>query len=345
MFGNGSRILGIDIGEKSVKIAQVKGTSGKRQISAWSLLDRDRPNLEGHRWRAEMFEDIKLSMSVNGVKAAKASICLPDSLVTISYRKLPPMPKEELANALMWEAGKDWKFPVEEMTLDFITLGEVFDGSDKMNAYLVAVSRKNLVTDLVNRLSGLKIKVRSVEVSTMAQMTCLLSLADVSGIVSMVDIGEQFTNLLILKNGQVRFFRTINMGGAFITDTISKSTGLNWWEADELKKTGIQDHRSGDEELSRSLRGGLESIVDEVFQTFHFYGAERREGSVERVVITGGGGLMPGVNDFMQEILGIPAQVMDPFRTCVPSGNLRDRDKLISRGSRMVTALGLAMAK
>lgn len=345
MFGNSSRILGIDIGERSIKIVRVKSLSRERQISAWSLLDRDRPNLEGERWRAEMFEDIKLALQVNGIKGSRASVSLPDSVVNISYRKVPPMPEEELKKALMWEAGKDWKYAIEDMVLDFITLGEVVEGSDSMNAYLVAVSRKSVVQDLIRNLMGIRIKVRSVEFSTMAQMSCLLNSQDTSGTIALVDLGEQFTNLLILKNGKVRFFRNINMGGAYITEMISQSTGLNRWEADRLKETGVRDSSGGDEELSRSLRGALESIVDEVFQTFHFYGAERREGVVEKVMISGGGGLMPGVSDFLQEILGLPTRVVDPFTACVLSGKLRDSDKLVSRGPRMVTALGLAMAK
>ena len=345
MFRGGGRSLGIDIGEKTIKFTQVRGSGGRYQISAWGILDKERPNFEKDRWRPDLFEDIKLALQVNGIKGPKASIALPDTLVNLSYRKIPPMPEEELTNALKWETGKEGNFPPDEMVLDYIPMGEIMEGADVMRAYLVAVSRKRILEDLCGRLAALGIKVRSVEFSTMAQISCLLRCSDPSGIIAMVDLGDEQTNLVVLKDGAVRFFRTIHTGGKHLTDMISQATGLNWWEADKIKEMGSRVLDGGDEEVSRALRGTLEGIVDEVYQTFHFYGAERREGAVDRVVITGGGGLMPGIGGFFQEILGIPAEVMDPFTAFFPSGSLREKDKLKNRGARMVTAFGLALAE
>lgn len=345
MFGTGGRSLGIDIGDRALKLVQLRGGGGKMQVSAWSLLDKNSPSIQGEKWRADLFEDIKLALQVNGIKGGWVSVALPDTLVNISYRKVPPMPKEELANALKWEAGKDTPFSIDDMILDYISLGQAVEGNNPMNAYLVAIARKKVVEDLCTKLNDLRIKVRSVEFSTMAQMSCHLRSSDLSGITAMVDLGEQQTSLVVLKDEQVRFFRTINMGGQYVTDAISQATGLNWWEADKLKESGIRATVGADEEISRALRGSLENIVDEVFQTFHFYGADRREGVVEKVVITGGGALMPGIGGFFQEILGIPTNVIDPFIACPPSRGLRDRDALIAKGPRLVTALGLAMTE
>jgi len=345
MFGQKSRCLGIDIGEKTLKIAQLRRLGDKTQVSGWGLLAKDRPNLNKDRWRTEMFEDISLVLQVNGIRGGNASIALPDTLVNTSYSKIPPMPKEEQMNALKWEAGKDSRIPVEDMILDYISLGQVVEGSDTLDTCLVAVTRESAVRELCRRLKGMKINVRSVEFSTMAQISCFLRSDESSGITALVDLGELQTSLIVLNEGQVRFFRTINMGGKYISDMISQATGLNWWEAEKLKETGVGTDPGADEELSRALRGSLESIIDEVFHTFHFYVAERKEGAVERAVITGGGSLMPGISGFFQEILGIPVRVLDPFQVCIPSDSLRDREKLIRKGPQMVTAFGLAMTE
>jgi type IV pilus assembly protein PilM len=345
MFSTGGRLLGIDIGQKTIKLVQLKGSVGRYQVSGWGILDKERPNIEKERWPSDLFEDLKLTLQVNGIKSGKASVCIPDSLINISYRKIPSMPEEELVNALKWETGKDWNLALDEMSIDFIPMGEITEGVNTMHAYLVAVARKSLLEDLCSRLTAIGIKVKSIEFSTMAQISCLLGSMDTSGIIALVDLGDQQTNLVVLKDGSVRFFRTINTGGKHITDMISQATGLSWWEADKLKEMGSRGIPGGDEVVSRALSGALEGIIDEVFQTFHFYGAERREGGVDRVVITGGGGLMPGVGDSFQEILGVPSDVLDPFTVFIPSANIRERDKLISRGSRMVTALGLTLDK
>lgn len=343
MLLGGKKSLGLDIGADSIKLVQVVNGKGKQHIEKWAYLDQGRSSIDGLRWRSGLFDELKLALQVNSIRRGNISVSIPDSRVTLSYRKIPPMPDAEIADALRWEAAKDVNFQVDEIAMDYISLGEVVDGNDLMQAFLVCVSRKKLVEELHLRLTDGGLKVRSVEFSALAQVTSYLRSAPGGGVVAIVDMGQEQTNLVILKDGDVRFFRAFETGGSHVTRAISQATGLGLSEARDMKHVGLSHVMADDPELSRALRGTLEGMVDEVFHTFHFYNAERREGAVEKVLIAGGGGCMPGIDGFFQEILGIPTELLDPFVSCPPSEGLRDREKLLGLGPRMATAVGLAM--
>lgn len=343
MFAGTGRIVGIDIGQRDIRVVQLRGGTRRPVVESWALLEKEKGNYEAGRWRPDMAQDMRLALQVNGIKGKRAAVSLPDTMVNLYYRKLPPMPPHELNNAVLWDVRKELTFPADDVVVDHVSLGSVSEGSGTMMAYLVAVTRKKPLEDLCRALTGLGLKLNCLEFSTMAQVSCLRILGDTAGTVALVDIGAAQTNLVVVKEGEVRFLRVISQGGDSITENISHATGLSWWEADKLKSSGVTPGKNGDQELIRALQQSLESIVDEVYQTFHFYSAERREGGVDRLVISGGGGMMTGIAGFFQEILGLPSQVIDPFSKVSISGRLRDRERMESWGSRIATALGLAL--
>ncbi|NOY86212.1 MAG: type IV pilus assembly protein PilM [Deltaproteobacteria bacterium] len=343
MFLGSGKVLGIDIGRRDLKIIQLKGMPKDPNLAAWAIVAKEKRSFEGNGWRPDLFEDIALSLQIHGIKGGKAYVSLPDDMVRLSYRKLPAMPPAELKSAIIWEIRKEWDMTVEEMVVDYIEMGEVVAGPNRMNAYLAAVCKKRPVEFLGRSLLDMGVKVQSLEFSTLAQISCLLASGSADGAIGLVDLGASQTNLIILKDGSVRFFRMIPSGGDSISEAISQATGLTWWEAEKHKRMGVPSGEGGDEQMVRAFRGTLELIIDEVFQTLRFYVAERKEGPVERLVLTGGGALMPGVEGPFQDVLGLPVEVLNPFGNLPVSSGVRDSDMVVSQGGRLVTALGLAL--
>ncbi|GBE14908.1 MAG TPA: hypothetical protein ENH32_08805 [Proteobacteria bacterium] len=341
-IGSG-KVLGIDIGRRDLKIVQVNGAPKSPSLAAWAIVAKEKRSFEGDGWRPDLFEDIALSLQLNGIKGGKAYVSLPDDMVRLSYRKLPAMPPEELKSAIVWEIRKEWDLAVDEMVVDYIEMGKVVDGTSSMNAYLAVVCRKRPLEFLGRSLLDMGIKVQSLEFSTLAQISCLPASGGTNNAIGLVDLGASQTNLIVLKDGSVRFFRMIPSGGDSISDAISQATGLTWWEAEKHKRMGVPSGEGGDEQMARAFRGTLELIVDEVFQTLRFYVAERKEGPVERLMLTGGGALMPGVDGAFQDVLGLPVEVLNPFGNLPVSAGVRDSDMMVSQGGRLVTALGLAL--
>jgi type IV pilus assembly protein PilM len=332
------RAVGIDIGERGFRVAAVRERGGSPVVEAWAALDRTLPCHDGSRWSPGLFEEIALALSVNRIRGGRVFVSIPDSLVTVSYRKLPPMPAAEVPRALMWEMRRDMSLPVDDAVMDHIPLGEAGDVSGAMNAYLVAVAGKKPLLDLCRLLEQSRIPPAALEFSALAQITCLRRAGGLAGKVAVIDLAAAHTNLLVARDGEVRFFRVIHAGGDHLTEAVAQATGLAWVEA-ERRKTGVFP---GDGEAALTART-VEGIIDEAYQTLRFYLAERKEGAVERVVLTGGGSLLPGIREGFSEVLGVPVAAANPFEGLPLGPRAHDRERAGMLAARMVTAIGLAL--
>jgi type IV pilus assembly protein PilM len=332
------RAVGIDIGERGFRIAAVRERGGSTVVEAWAALDRPLPCHDGSRWSPGLSEEIALALSVNRIRAGRAFVSLPDSLVTVSYRKLPPMPASEVQRALMWEMRRDMSVSADDAVMDHVSLGEAADVSGAMNAYLVAVAGKKPLLDLCRLLEAARIPPTALEFSALAQITCLRRAGALAGTVAVIDLAAAHTNLLVARDGEVRFFRVIHAGGDHLTEAVAQATGASWAEA-ERRKTGAFPGDAGTALTARTVEG----IVDEAYQTLRFYLAERKEGAVERAVLTGGGSLLPGIREAFSEVLGVPVEAADPFARLSLGPRARDRERAETLSARMVTAIGLAL--
>ncbi len=331
-----ARTLGIDLGERGFRFAWVMNRGGHPVLEAWAAMDRDQPCYDGNRWSPGLFEDIHLALAVGKVRARRAAVSLPDTMVTLSYRKLPPMPPPEVPRALQWEMRKDLSFVPEETVMDYISLGEVTEAGGRMEAYLAALSPRRPLLALCARLEEAGIVPAALEVSALAQVSCLRVLGETAGTVALVDLAAAQTNLLVARDGAVRFFRVIPVGGDHVTEAIAQATGLPRAEA-ERRKVG-----SSPAEWSLTSRT-VEGIVDEVFQTLRFYSADRKEGGVERMILTGGGSRLPGFMQSLSEVIGVPAKAVDPFGRVVLGPRVAEPDRALALAPRLAAAIGLAL--
>jgi type IV pilus assembly protein PilM len=328
--------LGIDLGERGFRLAYLKTAGGHSSVEAWAAGDRDQACFDGNRWSPGLFEDLHLAVAMARIRPRRAVVSLPDSMVTLSYRKLPPMPPAEVPRALLWEMRKDLSFDPAETVLDHVSLGEYSEGGARMEAYLAALAPKRSLVALCSRLEEAGLPPAALEVSTLAQVSCLRRMGEMEGTVGVVDLAASRTNLLVAREGQVRFFRVIPAGGEHLTEAIAQATGLPRAEAERRKTTASPAERPL---TSRTVEG----IIDEVFQTLRFYAADRKEGLVERLVLTGGGSMLPGMVAALSEVIGMPAAAADPFPRLPLGERAAEPDRARAMAPRLVTAIGLAL--
>jgi type IV pilus assembly protein PilM len=62
------------------------------------------------------------------------------------------------------------------------------------------------------------------------------------------------------------------------------------------------------------LDGVSAEMAGEIQKTFDFFQATTSEGSVDEIVLGGGGALTPNLAQILRERFGVPVEVLDPFR-------------------------------
>ena len=97
------------------------------------------------------------------------------------------------------------------------------------------------------------------------------------------------------------------------------------------------------------IDGALESVSDmlalEISKTFDFYRAtaEDGDGSVQKILISGGGSKLRGLTEFLSNRFEMPVERLDPFRQIKVDARRFDPEYMREVVPEMAVAVGLAL--
>ncbi len=154
---------------------------------------------------------------------------------------------------------------------------------------------------------------------------------------ALVNIGADLMNINILHNGQMVFVRDQFYGGNNLTEEIQKAHSISFQAADQMK----QDDCSGVK--AEALEKFYARLTSELVRSLDFYAASHAGHPVQKLLLSGGTALLPGITTELEQRLGIEALVLNPFPTIKASGRKFDLDYLNRIGPMMVVPVGLAL--
>jgi type IV pilus assembly protein PilM len=205
------------------------------------------------------------------------------------------------------------------------------------------------------RIEGLKQAVQMagkqpviIDIDTFALQNCyeINYQPDASQVVALLNIGASTMNVNIVQGVNSVFTRDITVGGSQFTDVLQRSLGLNFQQAEAVKR-GVVDAVEGIEEKSIEplMNNVTEIVAMEIQKTFDFYRAttEDNETIVQKILISGGGSKLVGLAQELSERLELPVEVLDPFRNIKIDTKKFDPDYLGEIVPEMAVAVGLAV--
>jgi type IV pilus assembly protein PilM len=191
----------------------------------------------------------------------------------------------------------------------------------------------------VQAIESAGLQVARVDLSSFA---ALRSIADENhGVEAVIDIGAHMTNIIIHRHGMPKVVRAVARGGQELTDRIMDRVGLDQDQAESAKR--LQGLQSTNRSFTDALNEGIRPLLAEVRGSIHYFGATEGSTPVERLSLTGGGSVLPGLADLLSEHLGIPASLVAPMqhvRNRLASKELQNEDAELSATA---VSVGLAM--
>ena len=340
--------VGLDIGANSIKVLELQGGL-KPRLSRFGkvALPEGALNAGEIKEREQVGKAIKELFAKAKIASKRVVIAIPGQAAIIRHIKLPLMEDNEVANAIHWEAERYIPFPVDEVTLDFKVIKRYAD-QNEMDVLMVC-ARNDIIYSHIETLREIGLQTQVVDIQTFSLMRAAgLEKANTEGAVALLDIGFETSDLMILKDGIPLFTRVIPLAGNRFTKTIATNLGITSEEAEEIKINKI-DALSQSESTSQSLdakanfamQEGLKELTLEIRRSFDYFHMQERNEEVNRLIINGGGALLPNLGTFLNRELGIP--VIDgaiPHEISVPK---KLRLKLEVELPLFSVALGLAM--
>jgi type IV pilus assembly protein PilM len=224
--------------------------------------------------------------------------------------------KEQQARELMrWEAEHHVPFDMESVELDFQILDPDAGGLE-MSVLLVAAKRE-LIESKVRVLTdaGLEPGLVDVEAFALHNAFEVNHPNAMSGVVGLVNIGHDVTNINILDEGVPLLTRDLTVGTRRFREDLQRERGLSVDEAQQLVQ-GFD--RSPHLDSVIQTRG--EEIAVGIERAAAFLAQNSRSGQMRTIYTCGGGSRIPGLNDMLASRLRLTVQQANPL------ANLKVRD-------------------
>jgi general secretion pathway protein L len=287
------RILGLDIGDSSLKAVQVTGGLKGYQVNACTrvALSQDEGLEDALR---RLFEEV----------AFDGGVCIASLQADrISFRNLsmPFKDKKKIGQTIGYELEPMLPFSVEALTTDYVVSEHaeetrILSASVRQEAleqYLASLAVHHVDPDVVD-ISGVPTAVQLAEQDDKPPDALFL------------DMGSKATSAILVIGRTVALVRAFHFGGHTITEHIAHLKKVNHEEAERLKCGGDVAAFS---EIVRPL---VEAFCQDIQNTLHAFRCEvMEEAAPEKVFLTGGGALYPGMAAMLQEFLQLPVEPVD----------------------------------
>ncbi len=343
MFSRQKSLVGLDIGSDEVKVVELTETAEGIELTGFGWGKIPAPE--------ETLQTVKAVLRESGIRSRKVATAVSGRSVVVRYITLPELDDEELPETLRLEADKYIPFDRDEVCIDGQRLGEPSEDSgesSEMKSLLVAV-KKDLLHDHIDQVQDIGLVPVAIDVDSFALGNSfeLRTGTEVNSedpedpeaserAVALVDVGASKTNIHILRGNVSSFSREIYLGGADLTEAISRREHLDEAEAEELK---CMPH--GSEELvATAVQPVLDEIAGEIQLSFDYF-ENQFDHRVEEVFISGGASRTLGLQETFERIFDREVKTWDPLESIKVREDLVDVDALTEHLSQLPIAIGL----
>jgi len=293
--------LGLDLSEASVKIVQLKhqGPERKPLLVTYGALSLP-AHLEAKTPQALEIIAQTIQETTKRAKTTtnKVVIGLPGSLVFTTIIKLPPMTKEELPEAIKWQARHYAPLPFEETHLDW----QILSRQEKETEILIMAAPEDLVARYLEILKRAELKPLKIDLEPLALKRSLLG-DDLSPNI-ILDFGASGTDIHLFDQGVIRLSRHLPFGGNFITEELSQLVEVNPQKAEIFKRKYGMDPQKLHGYIPKFLRSIADNLIAEIRRSIEIYQNQNLT-KFSRLICTGGSILLPGFLDYLKKNLEI----------------------------------------
>lgn len=356
-----ANITGLDLGSRAFKAAQLNKVKDGYTLAGVAYQELPYPEEETTA-DALLLDNLKRFHKESGLKLRDVAIGLSAEHSNLRVQELPKMGREELRNVLPYEIEQHLPINPEESVIDFEIQAEPSPDVSKMNVALVA-GRLEAAELLYKTTGQAKLNCSVIDVDDLALANMFeLNYAweeDYRKVVSLINVGNRVTSVVIFEGGHLRSSRPIMSAGETLTKDIQREFALKTEQAEDLKreqaKIVIEDASSFSLSMfdreDRSLRiyeaisSSLNKLVTEIKRCHDFFETQFKGKTVERILLCGGGARLKNLDRFIADKLSVPVEFADPFRQIRVPAKGTPAVLVEQHGSAFAVAVGLALRK
>lgn len=356
--GTEDNAVGIDIGSSAIKIVEIKRKGGKAILETYGAIalgpyDNLDAGAVANLPVEKISEALKEVLKQSDTTAVSAAFSIPIQSSLIFSVELPLQVKEtEISEVVATEARKYIPVPVTEVSLDYFKLPQKEPSFLEMNSsdiqatpnekvnVLVVATQNDAVSKYRSIVSEANLSASFFEIEIFSSIRANFE-HELSPVLLM-DFGASRTKLSIVEFGMVKSYHSIERGGAYITESISKSLSIPFAEAEKMKKEFGLFGNPTEKSLSDIIKIHTDYIFSETNNVLLGY-EKKYNRAISKVIFSGGGSLLKGLKEVAMNNFQAEIELGHPFSKVGAPAFLQK--VLETMGPEFAVALGLALRK
>jgi type IV pilus assembly protein PilM len=349
-FSGSKKIVGLDIGSSSLKLAEVISTSNGYVLNKFFQIPLPKGIIvEGVLADArELSVRVKELFKDSGLRRRGIATSLSGNSVIIKKVTFTQMNETELRDLIRDEGGKYLPFDnMDDVNYDFQILGDNEFNPNQMDVIIVA-AKKDIVNSYLDALvaAGLNVMIMDVDSFALETMYEANYKYEANEIVVIVNIGASITNINIIKGGMSIFTRDFTLGGNSITEALQEKYGISFEEAEKKKVECLPDNNQDDMmELQNSILDFAEPICSEIERSIDYFRSTFGGENIKHVFLSGGSVRIGGLAATLSQRLNIETEIINPFLNISYNKKNIDAKTLESIRPIAAVAIGLGIDK
>lgn len=309
--GAATRSVGLEIDTGMVRAVEATGTASKPKLVAMARS----PLPDGAVVDGMVIQPDEVGAALNTlwssgkIKHRRVLLGVSNQGVLVRYATIPKVPKNKLDGIIRFYAQEHMPLPLESVVLGHQVIGETEEDGKTMLEVLLVAARRDMLDGFLQALSFARLEPEDIDVSTLALMRILPPTA-LDRTVAVINVANGLSNILIAAQGSPRLARLV---ATKIKDLSVK-----------LQLPIEQVIEQGSEFSSESRKAfevWLSSLISEVRASLNYYQNLENSTNIAAVVFNGSGAQIGGVAPRLEEALGIPVRIINPFAGFAGAGS------------------------
>ena len=339
-------LIGLDISSTAVKLLELSRSGSRFRVESYaveplppnSVVEKNITDVEA------VGEAIRRAVKRSGTRNRHAAVAIAGSSV---ITKTVPMPAGlndvDLQGQIELEADQYVPYPLEEVNLDFEVLGPSEKNPDTVDVLLAACRSENVeMRNAACEAGGLNTQIMDVE--SFASENAFALLADqlpdqgAGKTIAVIDVGATMTTLNVMHDLKSIYTRDTVFGGKQLTEEIMRRYGLSYEEAGMAKRQGgLPENYTSD-----VLEPFKEAMTQQASRSLQFFYSSSPHSKVDHIVLAGGSASITGMDELIQEKLGVETTIANPFASMSLSARVKPQT-LSNDAPALLIPCGLAL--
>jgi type IV pilus assembly protein PilM len=328
-------VVGVDLGSTALKVVELRSTW--RGFEVAKAAERRLPTENGAPCPSEQVaQALTEVLSAHAIKPAHVVSAIPAHATFVRNLMLPFRDPRRIREVLKFELEPHIPAPVEDVIVDFAKIRDTETGGCEVLA--TAVPTTTMADHLrIFEFAGLVPEVVDWEIFGELNAYLAWRPAPDPGPVALVNLGASKTTVKIIKDGSIRFTRSIVRGSNALTESIRQRLSLTPAQAEALKLSDRDRDRVG---IAESIEAFLGLLAKEIDHTLMAYNTRAGEPPVQEIVLLGGGAGLPEALPYFENHYGLPITLFDVNQRLFPPSPMTLQPQA---GLVMPVSFGLAM--